>query len=413
MLNQSLDLMRPLLVVIYLRMSSKMQNERSPDQQHDEILARINRRGYPWKIVRVYRDDAKSGRQIRNRPDYKQMMRDIASGAVVTDLIVVDTAERFGRVDEMSSIRATLRDKYGVLVLTADSDFADPSTPGGRALGMVETMRSTEHSRVLAHNVVRGKKDAIRQKHWPGGKPPLGYALESVMRLDGGRQVLDYSVLVPDVTTQSFVRALFEKAAETGWGGTKLAEFFNSQDDTPKELSPLSPSTIMYCLKNEIYTGTYVWNKNSTGIVADVRVVQPNAEDEVLRVENYCEPLITRDLWDQVLRLREVRSERASEAYTARTSTDKQLQILAPGMTINYLLSGLVFCSECSCRMRAMSTGAYMNKSGETKHYTKYMCSRFASGQCSNGVKVPEEWLRKEVLERILQRVLPGLDETA
>jgi hypothetical protein len=232
------------------------------------------------------------------------------------------------------------------------------------------------------------------------------------MRLEGGRQVPDYSVLVPDFATKSFVIALFEKAAATGWGGTNLAEFFNSQDDTPSELKPRSPSSIMYCLKNEIYYGTYVWNQNSTGIVADVRVVQPNAEDEVLRVDDFCEPLITRDLWDEVRRLREIRGERAAQAYAARTSTDKLLKVLAPGVSLVYLLSGLVFCSECGCRMRAMSTGAYTNKRGETKRYTNYMCTGFSSGQCTNGVKVPEAWLRKVVLSRFLQRLLPGLGET-
>jgi DNA invertase Pin-like site-specific DNA recombinase len=140
-------------------MSSDLQNERSPEQQEAEIRHRLQSLGYPWQIVKVYTDRAKSGRLQRNRPDYQRMMDDIRSGAVVTDLILVDTLERLGRLDDMPTIRKELRDRHGVLVLTADSGFADPTTPQGRALGMVEAFRSTEDGRIKAYNVLRGERE--------------------------------------------------------------------------------------------------------------------------------------------------------------------------------------------------------------------------------------------------------------
>jgi DNA invertase Pin-like site-specific DNA recombinase len=101
------------------------------------------------------------------------MMRDISTGDLVVDLILVDMLERFGRVEELPAIRKKLLEQHGILVLTADSNFADPTSPAGRALGMVETIRATEHANALAHNVGRGKRDAIMLKHWPGGKAPF------------------------------------------------------------------------------------------------------------------------------------------------------------------------------------------------------------------------------------------------
>jgi len=410
MLKKLLNLMRPLVVVLYLRMSGELQNKRSPDQQREEIISRFTRRGYPWVIIREYRDDAISGRYLRKRPAYQKLMRDIKTEAIQPDAILVDTAERFGRVDQLQTIRDELREKHGVLILTADTDFTDPNTPGGKALVMVENMRATEHSRILAHNVVRGKKDAARLKRWPGGKAPLGLRLQSVMRWDRDREEVDYSILVVDEPVAPFVKSLFEKAAQTGWAGTRLASFFNSHPDTPEELKPISPSTIMYMLENEIYCGVFAWNQNSTGIVADIRVVEPNPEDEVLRVPDFCEALISRELWDEVSEMRGRRSKPAAQAYAARTLSDKQLKILAPGLTIRYLLSGLIYCAACRRRMRAMSTGTYMTKCGEEKRYAKYMCPGFSSGQCKNSVKVPEEWLRKAVVAKILERLFPGFD---
>lgn len=84
-------------------------------------------------IVKIYRDEAKSGKYLRKRNGYQQMMRDLKTGTVVADLILVDTLERLGRVEELPSIRKDLLDRHGILVLTADSNFADPNTPQGEA----------------------------------------------------------------------------------------------------------------------------------------------------------------------------------------------------------------------------------------------------------------------------------------
>ena len=74
-------------------------------------------------------------------------------------------------------------------LLLREGRFADPTTPQGRVLALVENFRATEDGRIKAHNVLRGKRDAARLKHWPGGPPPFGYRLQSVMVESQGRQV--------------------------------------------------------------------------------------------------------------------------------------------------------------------------------------------------------------------------------
>lgn len=46
----------------------------------------------------------------------------------------MDTLERFGRFEELGAVRDMLRNRYGVLILTADTGFADPTTAQGRHL---------------------------------------------------------------------------------------------------------------------------------------------------------------------------------------------------------------------------------------------------------------------------------------
>src|SRR4051812_175664 len=120
MLKRTFEFNRVYDVVLYLRMSSDQQNKRSPEQQKAEINRTLKRLKLPWRIVKVYRDEAKSGRLLRNRKGYQQMMRELKSGIVKASLILVDTIERFGRVEELPGIRKELDERFGILVLTAD-----------------------------------------------------------------------------------------------------------------------------------------------------------------------------------------------------------------------------------------------------------------------------------------------------
>jgi site-specific DNA recombinase len=176
-------------------MSSDQQNPRSPQQQSDTIDQVMLRQGYRWIHVADYTDAAISGRYVAKRPNFQRMLHDIRAGVLKADLILVDTFERFGRADELAGLRQELYQRHGVLVLTADTQFADPTSVPGKAMAAFESLRSTEDSRIKAHNVLRGKRDAARERHWPGGPPPFGYMLESIMIERHGRQEVDHCKL--------------------------------------------------------------------------------------------------------------------------------------------------------------------------------------------------------------------------
>jgi site-specific DNA recombinase len=409
MLKRNFDPAAGYRAAVYLRMSSELQNKRSPTQQHAEIERVLKSLGYKWDIVAVYCDDAKSGRLLRYRRDYQRMLRDIRTGSLIIDLILVDTLERFGRVDELPTIRKKLYEEDGVLVLTADSGFVDPLSPAGAALGVVETVRATEHGRIMAHNVLRGKRDAVQQKHWPGGAPPFGHSLKSILKTVSGREEVDYCLLVRNSLTDWIIALLFETAARTAWGTTRLARFLTEHTDIPEEYKPFQPSTIGYWLGQEIYYGELVWPKNATGIVSDRRVREPNATEDMLRIPNFTEPIVDKGLWDEVQRLRQMRSDRIADARARKLEkSEKHIMPPAPGMTVKYLLSGLLFCGECGLRMIAMPSSPYTTKSGTVKRYTVFACPGAKAGHCKNSAKVPEEWLRGVVVEKLRDRLFPG-----
>ena len=78
---------------------------------------------------------------------------------------------------------------------------------------------------------------------------------------------------------------------------------------------------------------------------------------------------------------------------------------------LKYLLTGLVRCGHCGRAMVASSSPLYTTKSGEERRYVAYCCPGHASRLCANGKRIPEEWLRQQVITTLMNRLFPTSDE--
>jgi DNA invertase Pin-like site-specific DNA recombinase len=253
MLKRNFEPHRSHTYVRYARMSTEMQNPRSPEQQYDNIDLVLRRAGYTWSHARDYRDDAISGRFVTKRPGFQEMLADLKSGRVKADLILVDTYERLGRAEEIGTIRKQLQSRQKILVLTADSNFTDPTSTAGRALSFFEDFRVTEDNNVKAHNVLRGKRDLAKQRRWPGGPLPTGLKLESIMVVRDGCQEVDGHRIVPNPATRIAPTRAFALALEKGWGTRRIARDLNADPAIPGELKPISEEHVRIWLRNTIY----------------------------------------------------------------------------------------------------------------------------------------------------------------
>lgn len=396
----------PLRYVRYGRMSTDRQNPRSPDQQFGEIARVLWRLHYPWTLVCDFRDDGISGRVIKGRPGLQRMLREIKSGNLQVDVIAVDTFERFGRADELAEERRILYVRHGVLILTADSGFADPNSPQGRALSMVESMRSTEEGRIKGLNVLRGKRDAVLQGYWPGGLVPFGFRLESVMGERDGRQVVLHSVVRPDPATAWISKFVYELAYKTQWGATRIAAALNA-DLRISSIKVFHASTVADILDNHLYHGDMFYGEKSVSIIDDRRVVEKNPEEDVLYVRDYCPSIVSREVSLAVKKLRRQRGAIiAARMAKAHADCEKQIAAPAPGIALEYPVSGLLRCGLCNRAMTAGAGGAYETQAGEVHRYVRYRCPVHRSGACPNGIKVPEPWIRETVTQLIRTRVL-------
>jgi DNA invertase Pin-like site-specific DNA recombinase len=387
-------------------MSDRGQNKRSPDQQFTTIDETITRCGYPWHCVVSYRDDGISGRYLRKRVNFQRMLRDIEAGLIQIDLIVVDTLERLGRADEIADLRRKLYVEYGVLVVAADNGFCDPTGVVGKAVGMVEQIRSTENTRISRHNILRGKKDAARLGRWPGGPPPFGFRLRRVIN-DAVSPAEVYCVLEIEPRQAAALRLAFERADTTGEGLLRLTKWWNTSPEIPDEFKDISPSTMGYRLENPIAIGTLRWGAYRTGVVNDMRAVEPNPDGAEL-IPNFCTPLISVELYERVAQIRQLRSEQIRNSRQIKdvdnTASAKLIAPQARGLTLHYLLTGLVRCGSCNASLHPVSSGR-QSKAG--RRYVYYACPRHNDGSCSNARNVPEDRLREAVIARLRARLFP------
>ncbi len=412
MIKKNVNLDLSLVCIDYLRMSSNNQNPRSPQQQVDEIRRVMQIQKRTWKVIKSFTDAGIPGAYIKRRPQFNEMLTAIRNGSLKVDAILVDTAERFGRADEIVAIRHELWSKYGVVVLTADSHFQDPTTMAGQALGMVEQFRSKGGNEVKAHDVWRGKRDLATQKKWPGGPAPLGKKITRTITTDAKGKELVESELVPDPETEWVVKLIFEIAFRTSKGAPKICKELNSKSDIPQKLKPFQPSKVEYVLRNPIYAGRLRWAEKCCGILNDTRVQQKNPDGPII-IDDFCTPIIPVEQFEHVQKMRAKRGDAIKAARKAAAAARehgdcKQIIIVAAGTTLKYLLSGLVFCAVCHSRMVAGSgTGGSLNGT----RYAYYRCplsSSTGGTACNNRKHVREDKLRESVLGRIRQLLFPA-----
>ena len=402
MLERKYDPTLPYRYVRYGRMSDPRQNRRSPDQQFDTIEATLVRSGYPWHCVATYRDDGISGRYLRKRPGLQSLLRDVEARLVRIDLITVDTLERLGRADEIAELRRRLHVEFGVLVVAADTGFSDPTGIVGKAVGLVEQIRSTENTRISRHNVIRGKKDAARRGRWPGGPPPFGFRLRRVV--DDATEPADvYSVLEVEPGQAFALKLAFERAAATGDGDLRLSRWWNETPEIAADLKPVSPYTMGYRLTNPIAIGTLRWGAHRTAVVNDTRVIEASPEEAETIIE-FCPALVDRGVFDRVQKIRQLRSDAAKRSRNSGSDPEKRIGQQGRGLTLKYVLSGLVRCGACRSSMRPLVSG---RRSASGRKYVYYICPRRQDGACDNGQHVPEDRLRRAVLSCIRERLFP------
>jgi hypothetical protein len=225
------------------------------------------------------------------------------------------------------------------------------------------------------------------------------------------------TTLVPsdDAVKVTTVRWLFQTYADTDTGLRSVADQLNARGIPGPSGGPWFAASIKAILENRNYTGTFTWAKRREGKYHSVSAGhikerdrsevtlspsgKPHAVDNPreawIVVENAHEALIDKSLFERVqTKLHDRRRSKEGQAYRTHTR----------GNGDAYLLSGLVFCAHCGCKMHGNTLVA------KGHEYPKYICSTYARSGKRNlhgcGCHGVPQGQLVDVLVRKLQRAL-------
>ncbi|WP_195513958.1 recombinase family protein [Turicibacter sanguinis] len=326
----------------YCRFSSQMQADgHSIEAQQRAIYKYMAEKGYIPSGE--YIDEAVTGTNLQ-RAAFNQMLEDAEKG--LFDVVVVHKMDRFSR-DVYDALDVERRlGSFGIRIESVIEQFSD--TPEGQLQQIIQLGVGQYYSANLAREVMKGLKENAYKALHNGGIPPLGY--------DVNPETNQYVINEKEAQC---IRIIFEKFLE-GWTYRELADYLNLLGYTTKIGNKFSSKSSFYdLLTNPKYKGEYVYNRTvkkpkRLGMKRNHR--KNKSEEDIIRIENGIPAIVTKETFDAVQTLFSKRQ---------RTKSQKRAKTI-------YLLSGLVYCSECGSKYHGSARKGGRNK----QEYVSYRCSK-------------------------------------
>lgn len=358
-------------VVVYSRYSSENQRDESIEAQVRAAEAFCKQRNY--KIVEVYVDRAKSATTDK-RPEFQRMIKDSENG--LFEYVVVHKLDRFSRDKYDSTIYKKRLKDNGVKVISVLEALDD--SPESLILESVIEAMAAYYSSNLSREVQKGLRENGHKCKSTGGLPPLGYNVDSISK----KYVLNeeeakvvkmiYQMYLEDYTSGNIIKKLNELGYKT------------------KKKSEWTKNSLISILRNEKYTGVYIYNRSAA---KDSRGKRNNhktkSAEEIIRIEGGMPKIIEKEVFEQVKAKMEERKKSPSQVIAKQT----------------YLLSGLVKC-ECGYSMHGnVRRAKRKNISGE-KAKPEYVSYRCGCRKTKSSIVCDNTEIRKEYLEEYIMSEL-------
>ena len=348
-------------IAAYCRVSTEKEAQIDSLEKQIEFFNEFTKKN-GYELYKLYADEGISGKQIKHRKQFQQMMQD--AKAKKFDKVVVKDVSRFARntVDLLQSVRELK--SYNVQV-----DFlnnGEVMEGGSEFILTILGAMAQQESANMSKRVKFGK-DITAKK---GRVPNLVFGYDKIPDEK-------YTLKINEEEAK-IVKEIFESYVYKGIGTTKIAWDLNDRGiRTKKTKSKWVQTSIVRMLKNPIYTDR-VTNKKSeeTDFITGTRKDLP--EEEWIVVERPEMRIISDELFN---RAQEILAERSNE-FKLNNKREKT----------EYVFSTLIYCKHCAYSFRRIKR-KYTNDGPE---YIRWVCSgRNSMGvnHCPNTTVIDEEEL--------------------
>lgn len=308
------------MVAIYARLSEEDRvkiNETDASQSIQNQISMLTSyaEANQWQIYKVYSDDDYTGAD-RSRPAFNALLRDAEEKKF--SIILCKSQSRFTR--EMELVEHYLHDlfpRWGIRFIGL-VDNADTANKGNKKARQINGLVNEWYLEDLSENIKETLTDRRKKGYHIGSFAPYGYKKDPEYK----------GHLLPDDEAAAVVRRIFEMYA-AGIGRTAIARQLNAEGvpnptrykqlhniNWKRNLNTKRPGLWQYfsisdILANEVYIGNLVQGRYES-ISYKTHENKPTPKEKWIRVENTHAPIIDRDLWDRV---QKIRGERARPGW--------------------------------------------------------------------------------------------------
>lgn len=202
--------------------------------------------------------------------------------------------------------------KAGVQLVSINEPFDD--TPTGRLLEAIIESLDEFYSDNLGEEVTRGRRESAARGFYLSSKPPYGYRKIKVRDDNKERTKLEIEPAEASIVTDIFDGII------NGKGLIEIVRELNEKGIPSPKGKGWGKTGVYIILTNEIYTGVFVWGKNS------------KRGNEPVRTKNVCPPIIDRETF---LKVQTMMKERTPKRVHPRRASSP------------FLLSGIAYCGYC------------------------------------------------------------------
>lgn len=354
----------PKTAIIYGRVSTRGQADKDISVPSQIDGGRNTAAELGADVVKVFIDAGISGRSDA-REDFQEAIDYCALFGV--DYFITWNTARFARNRLDAGLYKRELRKHGTKVVYSSQNIDSESDEGWMLEGLFELM-DEQQSRTISKDTRRSMIKNAQDGFFNGSTVPLGYAAVAV----GDRKRLQVNELEAATVREVFYSFL------NGTGVKSIALVLNGSGRPRRNGKAWTKATITHMLKNEVYTGTIVFNRTSKGKKMKLD------ESFWIRTKSHAALISEEDF---------ARAQSRFDVHApARPSGSG-----SPKST--YVFTGLLRCGQCDQGMQIETA------TGRSRVYSYYNCRTVLKGGGCRNRRIParelDEWLLDCVVDRI------------
>lgn len=350
------------------------------------MLCRKN--GEKEMLQGIFADEGISGKNLRKREAFKQMMKEAKKGSF--NLIVTKSVSRFGRnvEDTVKAVKDLKELGIGVYFLDLKINSLDNSK---EFMINLFAALAQEESNNRSYIVQFGIRKAQRQGKWTTGTPPYGYNIK-----DG--------FLVINEEEAQVVKRIFDQYYNEGFGLGRIARLLNNDAIPTKKGKQWSQKQISTMLENNIYMGIQTTHTKQT---VDInRQLQKRIPKEKQIIHHFDHlKIIEPEFFHLVQKERKKREEMFGSVYyneekmvnddgNIEIKLKRKLNRSNTRYSTVHLFSNLLYCHHCGTGLKRKKRKAYIRKDGTSKKLGYEWCcainDMYGKARCAYRSSIPE-----------------------